>query len=85
MKDIIDIIKHNIHLNEWHKLPIIRKILCNIGRHDFHFSEFAMDDIILKCSFCGVLKTNLEAERKCCGGGTCKSREDKRSGEEERS
>ena len=39
------------HTN-WHKLPLVRDLLCWLGRHDFEFDHADGDSAVLVCFYC---------------------------------
>lgn len=40
------------YLDNWHKVPIISRMMCKMGRHDYEFISADSDGGLLECFYC---------------------------------
>jgi len=39
-------------IDNWHKHPLVSRLLCKLGRHDYHFDRMDGPHAILFCFYC---------------------------------
>ena len=51
-----DFVGYYRYLDNWHNLPVLRRILCVIGRHDFELEQVKQGEVTFWCYQCGKRK-----------------------------
>jgi hypothetical protein len=46
-------------VDNWHKHPIVSRIMCKMGRHDFELRELRNGSAVLECFYCGRLRESF--------------------------
>jgi hypothetical protein len=54
---LLDAYSYFRHRSNWHKLPVIRDLICAIGRHDFELRRVDGENLAtLECFYCEAQK-----------------------------
>jgi hypothetical protein len=50
------------HVDNWHRLPGLRRLLCRLGRHDWEYRQRVRDGVELECFECGKRKRSCKSK-----------------------